>query len=324
MQTVDSSKGRSRDASIDVFRCLLMFLIVLHHSAFHGHWATDTSMWFVPVLFTLAIFWHVDGFIAISGWYGIRFSFSRFFKIFGLIIFYSIVRFVVMVFVLREPLSSSCKVAAGWFGSVYLAFMFIVPLLNEAVSSIAKWDRSRLWSMLLVFNVGMILCWRPISAVTGFAWGGGGGCSMQTFCFVYVNMRIIHLIDIQNRITLRHIGIVCLIYLSMTVLVSVIPAEFRIARGISLTQGDWIGFTTYNSPHSVLMAIAAFLFFYKYVRLPEWVNAIARKISPLMFGVYLMHEATGVGRMLYILPQRWASSLQLHPVLIIFSTAVLT
>lgn len=98
MQAVNSIKGRTRDASIDVFRCILMFLIVLHHSAFHGYWAADTSMWSLPVLFTLMIFWHVDGFLAISGWYGVKFSVKRFMRIFGVVAFYSVMRFVIVFF----------------------------------------------------------------------------------------------------------------------------------------------------------------------------------------------------------------------------------
>lgn len=310
-----------RDASIDVFRCILMFLIVLHHSAFHGYWAADTSMWSLPVLFTLMIFWHVDGFLAISGWYGVKFSVKRFMRIFGVVACYSVMRFVIMFFFMDKSLADSCKVTAGWFGSIYLAFMFLAPLLNEAISAVAKWNRSSVYSMWLIFNIGMVLCWRPLSAVTGFAWGGGGGCSMQTFCFVYVNMRFIRMLEIGSRIQFRHLVFAFTAYFLFVFLFSITPV---IAKGMAVPQTEWIGWTTYNSPYSVLMGIAMFLLFQKYIRFPRFINSIARKISPYMFGVYIIHEATGVGRMLYTLPQQWAASCCSHISIIIFVTALMT
>lgn len=80
-------KDQHRDISVDAFRCLLMFLIVLHHAACHGYFRNDTEYWSLPIIFTLLTYWHVDGFIAISGWFGVRFSLSRFFSLFGVIAF---------------------------------------------------------------------------------------------------------------------------------------------------------------------------------------------------------------------------------------------
>lgn len=47
-------------------------------------------------------------------------------------------------------------------------------------------------------------------------------------------------------------------------------------------------------------------------------------MTPLMFGVYMMHEGTEVGRMLYIIPQHYMlSSTSLSPLLIIPISAVI-
>ena len=74
------------------------------------------------------------------------------------------------------------------------------------------------------------------------------------------------------------------------------------------------------------MAIAMLLFFKKYVHVPTTLERIVTRISPLMFGVYVIHEGTGeIGRLLYTLPEAWlAAHTQLHPMGIVFICAALT
>lgn len=320
----EEHKNHDRDSAADVFRCLLMFLIVLHHCAFHGHWALNTSIWGIPVLFSLAIFWCVDGFIAISGWYGIKFSLMKFLRLWGVIIFYSFVRFLIAIFLLDHPLTDSLKVMTGWFGSCYLAFMFLAPLINRAVQYIVKSDRVKAYLIWGVFNVGMFLCWKPLSVVSGVSWGCSE-FSIQTFFLVYVNMRFIRALDLQRCVKLWHVWGIGGGYLLFVILFSVLPAMIKIASsGGGVSQLTWVGYTRYNSPHCVLMAIAMFLLFHNFLKIPKIVGAMAQKMAPLMFGVYIIHEATGIGRMIYKLPQQWAANSNVHPILIIFASALLT
>ena len=65
-----------RDCSIDAYRVCLMFGICLLHSITQaGHnvaWAANMLSWCVP------------GFMFISGWFGIKFSIGKVFKLYGI------------------------------------------------------------------------------------------------------------------------------------------------------------------------------------------------------------------------------------------------
>lgn len=82
-------QDNKRNPSVDAFRCLLMLLIVVHHSACHGLYGAGGSDWLTPVFLTVLTYWHVDGFIAISGWYGVRFSLVKFSCLYGVVAFWS-------------------------------------------------------------------------------------------------------------------------------------------------------------------------------------------------------------------------------------------
>ena len=73
-----------RNGNIEAYRCLLMLLIVQYHYA-ELLYPTSNAFW--NILFTAFIFWHVDGFVAISGWFGIRFTWNKFLKLWGMITF---------------------------------------------------------------------------------------------------------------------------------------------------------------------------------------------------------------------------------------------
>lgn len=58
-----------RNANLDVLRCLAMFLIVLGHVYQHSiFYQTSSVLYFVFIGLTL---WHVDAFLALSGWFGV-------------------------------------------------------------------------------------------------------------------------------------------------------------------------------------------------------------------------------------------------------------
>ena len=57
-------KLKLRDANVETFRCILMFIIVLYHCFVHGVFEGDRAYW--TVIISPFLMWHVDGFVAIS------------------------------------------------------------------------------------------------------------------------------------------------------------------------------------------------------------------------------------------------------------------
>ena len=90
---------RERNTNLDVCRCFAMFAIVLCHTYQHNT-SLVTATPARDMAFLLLLRWHVDVFVGLSGWFGITFSLKKFFKIWGMMAFYSIVSILVGRFVL--------------------------------------------------------------------------------------------------------------------------------------------------------------------------------------------------------------------------------
>lgn len=73
---------KPRDGNIELLRCLLMFAVVLDHSAVFG---PLIGSWQGEFLF-LATGPAVSGFVAISGWFGIKFSWNKWLRLLALAI----------------------------------------------------------------------------------------------------------------------------------------------------------------------------------------------------------------------------------------------
>jgi len=316
----------TRNVSIDAFRCLLMFLIVLHHASIRGYWKDETNNFILPLLYTTLIFWHVDGFIAISGWFGCHFTLVRFSRLFGVMLFYSIFHSCYLYFIMNVPIYNAIGVHGGWYGNTYLAFMFVAPLINEALLKlVVTLPRKKVFIIWAIYDIGMILNWAPYNLFTGVLASGAGGFSIMTFITVYINVRMIRLLQLETYFTIRKFCMVCALYFIGCLVFSVSWATYQICAKGSTIQWSWVGYTTYNSPHVILMAIAVMLAFIKWVRIPHWLCKIVAFISPAMFGVYLLHGATGFGNYLYLIPERWlAESTTLSPVVIVFVAGTFT
>lgn len=111
-----------RDGNVEVFRGILMFLIVAYHTFLHSSYSGSKALW--TVCFTALICWHVDGFLAIGGWYGMKFRWGKVFRFIGHMAFYgacSCLYYWIVGMPLRDPFG--CFFGA-WFGESYLALIF--------------------------------------------------------------------------------------------------------------------------------------------------------------------------------------------------------
>lgn len=114
----------SRNANLDVFRCFAMFAIVLCHVYQHDKTIVSAT----PArdfLFLNLIRWNVDAFLALSGWFGMKFSLKKFGKLWGFVAFYSAISIVVGRFIMG--VATPIKIDGEWFGNAYLCLLLIVP-----------------------------------------------------------------------------------------------------------------------------------------------------------------------------------------------------
>lgn len=330
MRDCSSIKQVGRNPAIELYRVLLMFLIVFDHTIEHGIWRQSggEGVYVAPLIaniFMAFIIWHVDGFLSITGWFGTRFTLSKFLKLWGLITVYSVASVIHGCIVYGK--FSASYLAGGWFGGTYLYFLFLTPLLNAALEFLAH-DKRKLYLAWVILDSGVFLNWAPYQLMSGVAGYGAGSYSVMTFIVVYSNVRMLRMSGLVESISKRTVQRMMLIF---AVAVVFLAATGAILNMIVQRAGwSWIDYFKafgcyggYNAPHVILMALAGLLLFAKFVRIPQWIADVVTRISPLMFGVYVIHDTTTFGRLIYRIPQTWmAENLGWHPIFIIFLTAI--
>lgn len=305
-----SIQKKPRAVNVECFRCLLMFLIVLWHAYGHGPIAASTSYSPWAILFTGLLAWHVDGFLAISGWFGISFSWKKLVRLYGIIFFYSALSFLYAHYA-RSASWSSFRVTGGWFGNTYVMLLAFTPLLNLGIEALCKRSWREVLSAWLLLAGAMLLKFVPI---VGLKAHGTGGFTIITFIFVYVTARLLrHAVD-EGWLPIRRF---------------ILGALGVFVFGVvALCVGCWgrlYYYPLYDSPHVYLMVLAMLLVFVRYVRVPDGLGKLVCMISPSMFAVYLIHDVTSFGRLLYRIPQHWLlDHTAIHPIFIVLLTAMTT
>ena len=144
---------KNRNSNLEIYRIICMFLIVVHHYALHGFSNLNLDFSFNKIILdilTLGGKIGLSGFILISGYFMInsKFTFTKFLKILGQVLFYSIT-FLTLFATILEPvrpigmnqiLKSILPItfSAYWFITNYILLMILSPFINKLVFSLSK------------------------------------------------------------------------------------------------------------------------------------------------------------------------------------------
>ncbi len=290
-----------RENSVEFYRVALMFGIVLLH-----------SMTFTPYLDLRPSFvWNillscVDGFVIISGWYGMKFAPSKALRLFGVSIYATCVVFCGLFIygffadkTIVESLIWFVKSVKGyWFLNAYLFLMLLTPLIDAVLD---KYDNKQLIPILAPFFI------------LSFGWSGGhdmpligrflprspgiGSYTFLTLLCCYVVGRLARRFEFDRKVSTR------------TLVLSLPLLWFFAGMG----AGD------YSSPFAVGLGLVSFLLIKRIpIRQSCW-----RLLGPSMFAVYLLHtNKLGIGllrsceRMIY-------ESCPIPFILVLFASALL-
>lgn len=140
-------KTTERNQSIELLRIILMVLIIFWHLLFHGigPFSTDGSFNTTTFLYPLIVF-HVDTFIFISGYYGIRLKWNRFAQLLTKMVFYSCIATLLLVihntqeWALTDIIKNIFPISGNvwWFMQQYLYLMLLSPFLNIGMEKLHK------------------------------------------------------------------------------------------------------------------------------------------------------------------------------------------
>lgn len=258
------------DPAIEMFRCLLMFGIVLLHCLAMLHCCSWAEGLLLPC---------VCGFVLISGWFGIKFKFSKIVRLYGVQLYCCVVYFLIFGVVSKDMFMSALKIMGGcWFIHAYVLMMLLSPLLDLALECIVDQSNKRMKK-----GIEAILPFLFAVFVWGYMMNFGGykrffpqtaGLNMYTgltllgiYCVGRL-VRILHIFDLFSR----HQMLVVFCGLLL---------------GIVLGLNKIFGF--YNSMIAVAFAVIVLWGVVSLNRGPRLFVVLA----PSMLSVYILHMSGG-------------------------------
>ncbi len=251
-----------RNAAIEVFRLGMMFGIVLLHvitKTGHCHRGLDNLL--SPC---------VLGFVFISGYFGIRFSWTKIVRLFALALSCSSFMYVTGWLCGQYEFSlSQClnEVRGYWFLYAYIALMMLSPLINAAVDGL-KNDRQAMFGafvpvVVLIYGwsyaSGLPIVGGWIPKVVGF-----GSLSLMSLVGAYLTARVVRIGGIAFR-------------KSMWGSLLALSGVFVFA-----------GFYHHNSPFALVFAMSLFMLV-KEVGINSKLSAVVLFLAPSSLSVYLLH-----------------------------------
>lgn len=261
---------KPRNENGEIVRCILMFGICCMHACDYG---LHLCAWWINCFYCF-----LDGFVLLSGWYGIRFTWRKFFSLWGIGLFCALIDAIAFnVCVLNKQPSVlqfislvKDKMFSHWYLNCYAVLMLLAPLVNEAIERL--WERrDRLASVLIPFFC-LVFGWSWL-VEKGARWfslprvAGLGSFTFLTLLGVYVVGRLCRKWELDQRIPL---WLFIVLWGGGTVLCI-------------------CGFGWYASPFTVIGAVGLFFTVLK-IRWPRFVGISAVFLGPSVFSIYLLHE----------------------------------
>lgn len=279
-----------------------MFLVVCTHAYAQGVWQNSDCSWgrvFIPLTY-----WHVPAFITISGWFGITFRWKKFLGLWCLSAFYGLPAFLNGGLYMHR--GWHFVPATGWFLSAYLMLMLIAPIINAGVEKLSERGRRVVLFAAGGIALALILQWfTPLHDVLGIYDTGAGtlwmlGTSLMTA--VYTITRLVRTSGVFDG--KWHI---------------ILGAVAAVLIGVTATKNAlWWNF---GSPAIWGMGIAFTGWFITTVKIKK-TGGLWAFISPSMLGVYILHENTKVGPLVWSTVQRRLFAVGLHPFGCVMASAV--
>ena len=262
-----------RDPAIELFRVLLIFGVCLLHVAP----STRISQLLVSC---------VPGFVLISGYFGIRFKWSKILKLYLVAVYASLIvplvggawefsAYVAEVLCVWNIRLDAVQPSGFWFLHAY-AVMSVLAMPIEMIleGELTHEKMHRLWRisgplLIVVFGWGFLTKFAALAPLVPTVNGLQSFSPITLFASYLVGKNLIVWEKCNGKISLR-ISLFC----------------FVISSGVLFFSRTYL--CAYNSIVSVLFAASAFCLF-REIRLPVWFAKIVLAISPSMFAVYLIH-----------------------------------
>lgn len=281
-----NNKIDKRQSNIELLRIVAMFAILFGHFIGHGYADIEniqsTYKGDVNLIILSFISVHVNLFLLITGYFGIKLRWMSFIRLFIKCFFYALIIYILWALLTHHSINITiiikrclffCHTSPWWFIENYFYLMLFSPLLNKYINSLNKNQYLKTLFLLSFINVIIGGLFKSSLNVTGF--------TIHHFIFIYFiggYIRRYGLFDRMKSKNLFYIYLIC----SLLHFVSMVSG-YEIIRG-------------YINPFTLLGSIVVFCLFLR-VKIN---NNIINWIASSSLAVYLLHDEDTIMRNLYI------------------------
>lgn len=272
--------NNKRLLNIELLRIFAMLLILIWH--INGHYSQSLQelhpfvktglsyiSYFIP--------FHVNLFVLISGYFGIKRRWHSFMQNYVMCVFYSLF-LALVVYIISGQISNlgfmPFSNGLWWFMAVYMLLALIVPTFESNIKSLADKEVKTIVAVFLFIDVYLAYGWEnPLYYNHGY--------DLVHFITIYLIGVWIRRGGLSFLDNLQHSKILC-----MLVILSAMLCNYKLQPfyGMHIER-----ITDYNSPINILMTVACFYIFLQ-VRVKEKYRKIITYFSSSVLSVYLVTD----------------------------------
>ncbi len=288
----EKSIKKERNASLDLLRVLAMFMIVMTHCLPHTGLLESDSLYnancFIIKTVSSFICVHVNCFVLVSGYFLCtgKFRISKWLKLWASALFWSGLIYIILCSTGNGTFTFSGFAKAFmpftqrryWFLSTYLLMYILTPVCNAAIHAMTQ--KQHLRSIIGFFSVYILLqnifYWNQYTSVSHI--------DPLFFVFLYFVAAYIRKYPFQKKYPWFIGYIICMTFVSAYIIIEPMISEYFIKYGLCTPPIAY-----YTSVPVVLGSVCFFMMFAQ-MNVKGVLAKIAIAVSPLTFGVYLIHD----------------------------------
>lgn len=283
--------NKERNSNFELLRIIAMFMIIIHHLAYHSQFnfqydeLTFNRLWiqFIQIGGEVG----VNVFVLITGYFMLNHNFKieKVLKLWFEILFYSIVIYVLMCLIGKETFTIVGLVSSfmpisrekWWFASAYIILYILSPYINVLIKNMSK----------KVYKKLLIICFVMWVIFPTFLFTSLGSNNVIWFIYLYLLAGYIKQYEDGNFIDfgfskwfIISIAIYIFTFLSALLIDIIGLHNYNIAKCATHFYGK-------NQLPILMISVCLFMAFKKLIiRNNKFIN----KIALTTFGVYLIHD----------------------------------
>ena len=302
----------NRNYGIDLLRLLAMFFVTCLHVLGQGGILDSAEVlginYVLAWLMESMAFCAVNCFGLISGYVGVqnKQKYSNLVILLAQVCFYTIVSTVIFAILSPEPVSFSSLLGQMlpfgkyWYFDAYAIVFLLMPIMNFVLRRIPP------VLLRIMIAAAVAVCYFLPTSGYNFVWLGA----------LYVIGGAVALLDQNSEKSLKKTDWYMAVYILAVTVAWLVKIFVEISAKRSGAQIPDAAYLIKNTSPMMLLAALALLRYFSGRSFPAAVQKCIKWLSPLAFGVYLVHTEPHVWK---ILEGRFAAVAAYHPILLLLA-----